>query len=133
VSGGSVDPCALRSDTRPTHRSIERAFGPLGGPTKTVAYRVAFMVEEFMLNGYVGIVSRRGLCQIQIERQDTLRRARESAVPGNKQPRVAFWAIIPVHLACQVFALVEQGEGKEALRVLNQVARDAGHLLPFNQ
>jgi hypothetical protein len=98
-----------------------------------MAYWLAFMVEEFMLNGYVGIVSRRGLCQIQLERQDTLRRARESVVPGHKQPRVAFWAVIPVHLACHISALVEQGEGKEALRVLNQVARDAGHLLPLNQ
>ena len=93
----------------------------------------AIGVRNYMLNGYVGIVSRRGLCQIQIERQDTLLRARESVVTGSKQARVAFWAIIPVHLAHHISALVEQGEAKEALCVLNQVARDAGHLLPLNR
>lgn len=85
-----------------------------------------------MLNGYVGIVSRRGLCQIEIERHDTLRRA-HAAVSGTIHPRVGFWAILPERSAHAIFALVEQGETKEALRVLNQAAREGGHLLPFDR
>lgn len=91
------------------------------------------MVIGFMLNGYVGIVSQRGLCQIQIERHDTLRRARESLVTRGKFPRIGFWAVLPTALAREISALIEEGEEKEALRVLNMVAREGGHLLPLNQ
>ena len=98
-----------------------------------LACAAAFVVGKIMLNGYVGIVSRRGLCQIQIERQDTLRHARQAGADGNKQPRVGFWAILSSDLAHQISTLVEQGEGREALRVLNQVVREGGHLFPLNR
>ena len=86
-----------------------------------------------MLNGYVGIVSRKGLCQFQIERQDTLRLAHQAAITSSKQARVGFWAILPIPSALAIFALIEQGESKEALRLLNQTAREGGHLIPLNQ
>jgi hypothetical protein len=86
-----------------------------------------------MLNGYVGIISRTGLCRFQVERHDTLRQTRQAAVLGNKQLRVAFWAVLPDETARQIADLLDQGEGKEALRVLNHSAREAGHLLPLNQ
>ena len=99
---------------------------------RAVAYGILFVVEEIMLNGYVGIVSRSGLCQIQIERQDTLRQVRQATVAGNRPPRVGFWAILSSDLAHQISSLIEEGEGREALRVLNQVVREGGHLLPLN-
>jgi hypothetical protein len=86
-----------------------------------------------MLNGYVGIVSRSGLCQIEIERQDTLRHVRLVTATSNKQPRIGFWAILSPDLARYISLLIDQGEGKEALRVLNQVVCDGGHLLPLHQ
>lgn len=85
-----------------------------------------------MLNGYVGIVSRRGLCQLQVEREDTLRRARQAQLLGTKAIRVGFWAVLADDNARYIASLLDQGERKEALRVLNQAAREAGHLLPLN-
>lgn len=84
-----------------------------------------------MLNGYVGIVSRKGVCQMQVERQDTLRFVHQAGATGNKQPRIGFWAVLSTESARCISSLIEQGEEKEALHVLNQVVREGGHLLPL--
>lgn len=86
-----------------------------------------------MVNGYVGIVSRRGLCQLQVERYDTIRRASQAPMMGDKPPRVGFWATLADDSARHIAGLLDQDEGKEALRLLNQVAIESGHLLPLNQ
>ena len=43
------------------------------------------------------------------------------------------WHFIAHNNAAAELLGIDQGEGKEALRVLNQTAREGGHLLPFNQ
>lgn len=86
-----------------------------------------------MANGYVGIASHQGLCRIEIERHDTLRRAQGLVGAGRKQTRVAFWAVLPIEAAHDIFALLDEGENTAALRLLNQAAREGGHLLALNQ
>ena len=86
-----------------------------------------------MLNGYIGIVSRRGLCQIQVERQEVLQQIYRSATLGKHSPRIGFWATLPEEAARHISTLVLHGECHEALRILNQSARESGHLLPLHQ
>ena len=81
-----------------------------------------------MLNGYVGIVSRRGLCQLRVERNDTLRLVCQASMNASKTPRVGFWAILADENARNITRLLDQGESKEALRLLNQTVKDGGHL-----
>jgi hypothetical protein len=81
-----------------------------------------------MLQGYVGIVSRRGLCQLRVEKHDTIRLACQAGVTASKTPRVGFWAVLADDIAGTIVHLVDQGENKEALRLLNQTVKDGGHL-----
>ena len=84
-----------------------------------------------MLNGYVGTVSNRGLCQFQVERHDTIRRVRQAALAHAKAPRFGFWAVLADETARDITELLDQDEGKEALRLLNQAAIEGGHLFPI--
>ena len=102
-------------------------------PKAEVDHRTTLVVVELMLNGYVGIVSQQGLCQIQVEGREAMLHVHRAATLSQDSPRVGFWAILPTETACYIAGLVDRGEGKEALRVLNQTAREGGHLLPFNQ
>lgn len=85
-----------------------------------------------MLNGYIGTVTRKGLCEILVEEHQAMLRIQRAA-SGRPSTCIGFWATLPDDAARFISGLIDQGERKAALRLLNQAAREGGHLLPINQ
>jgi len=82
--------------------------------------------ERIMLQAFVGIASKAGLAQLSPEHDATLLFARRAV----RAERVAFWVVLTDQDARRIQALFESGYSREALVLLDQVAKDIGRVLP---
>lgn len=86
-----------------------------------------------MLQAYVGLASIQGLRTFQVERAESLRFVRRSALRFGSRPCVGFWAVLSEADAHVVQGLLREGETGTALRHLGSIARDLGRVLPQNE
>lgn len=81
-----------------------------------------------MLKAFVGVASEQGLAVLHPERDETISYVEQSVRVGRN--RVGFWAVIDDTEARCVNALLLGGCNREALRFLNQSAKEMGCILP---
>lgn len=79
-----------------------------------------------MLQAFVGIASKAGLSQLCPEHDETLLSVRRAA----HAQRVAFWVVLADDDARRIQTLFLCGYYREALVLLDRVARDFGRVLP---
>jgi hypothetical protein len=84
-----------------------------------------------MLKAFVGVASEQGLAVLHPEGDETISYVERSVRAGRN--RVGFWAVIDDTEARCVNALILGGRGREALRFLNQSAKEIGRILPTEQ
>ena len=85
-----------------------------------------------MMRAYVGLASAQGLRAFHVERTESLRFVRRSALRLGNRPCVGFWAVVSEAEAQVVRILLQEGESETALRHLDSSARELGSVLPQN-
>ncbi len=80
-----------------------------------------------MLNAYVGVASKQGLSMFHPERDDTRSLVRNSVLPDTR--RIGFWAVLTDSEAQWIHALLMNGQGREAMMLLDRCAREIGRIL----
>jgi hypothetical protein len=83
-----------------------------------------------MLKAFVGIASDQGLTVLHPEHDETLSFINRSVEA--RTDRVGFWAVLDDTEAHRVNALCVAGCNREAMLVLNRVAREIGRILPLS-
>jgi hypothetical protein len=86
-----------------------------------------------MLDAYLGIASPAGLHALVTDHTHTRLFLFRRLARFPSQPICGFWAVMPKDAADEVRSLLADGERIEALKMIQQRARDLGDLVPESE